>query len=131
MIDLLFDGTTKLLFNANTFFMYGGYSFYGYTFMNSYIISKGVYVENRLSPDFLENQIFGKKIKEEERRVSWADFGRSNHEPDDGIYLHKFARVAEYELFNLRNAPHRGIRMSILYEIGSNKIFCIIYTRLS
>ncbi|KAF7640143.1 hypothetical protein Mgra_00000587, partial [Meloidogyne graminicola] len=123
MIDLLLDGTPKLLFNTNTVFMYGDYV-EGYNFMNNHVISKGVYLED-ISFDYLGNQIFGKKIKEEERRVSDIEYF---HE-DNYMSLPTFARVVEYEFFGLRKSSYRGVRIFILYEIGSNEVYCVNYVQ--
>ncbi|KAF7640140.1 hypothetical protein Mgra_00000586 [Meloidogyne graminicola] len=124
MIDLLFDGTPNILFNANTFFMYGDNDFDGFDLMNNYVVSKGVYLENKYSFHDLGNQIFGKKIKEEERPVSMSDFGSDKSLPT-------FARVAEYEFFGLRKASYRGMRMFILYNIGSNRSIGANYKRFN
>ncbi|KAF7640137.1 hypothetical protein Mgra_00000583 [Meloidogyne graminicola] len=123
MIDLLFDGTPNTLFNANTFFMYGGHCIQGYNFMNNYVVSKGVYLEDKYYFHSLGNQIFGKKIQEDCRNFK-SDFGRFHEDSD--MYT-----SAVYEFFALREASDRGIRIFILYNIGSNRVFGASYDRFN
>ncbi|KAF7640122.1 hypothetical protein Mgra_00000569 [Meloidogyne graminicola] len=130
MINLLFDGMSKLIFNAKTFFMYGNHCIYGYTFMNNHIVSKGVYLENKSSFTRPVSQLFGKKIKEEECRVSITDFGLNESDDDEDNPLPEFARVADYEFVHLKTSHRRGSRIYLIYEVGSNNVSEILHVIL-
>ncbi|KAF7638867.1 hypothetical protein Mgra_00001676 [Meloidogyne graminicola] len=96
-LDLLFDGMPQLLFNANIFYKYGHHDYRDYSFMNNYVVSKQVYLDNNID---LTYKLFGKKIREGERYYSsYLDRYMMFDAPD---IIAEYGRVIEYELFKIQ-----------------------------
>ncbi|KAF7635874.1 hypothetical protein Mgra_00004786 [Meloidogyne graminicola] len=131
-LDLLFDGMPQLLFNANTFYKYGHHYYRDYSFMNSYVVSKQVYLEyaryfdddNNIS---LTYKLFGKKIREGERYYSsYLDRYMMFDAPD---IIARYGRVVEYELERFVK-PKERILMLFIYDIGCRNVRKIEVKRL-
>ncbi|KAF7635858.1 hypothetical protein Mgra_00004770 [Meloidogyne graminicola] len=131
-LDLLFDGMPQLLFNANTFYKYGYDFFDSYNFMNSYVVSKQVYLEKARYFDDDDNiilgyKLFGKKIREGERYHSSRIYRFDFHDPPPDIS--KYRRVVEYEVERFVK-PKEHILMLFVYEIGARKFGFVEMKRL-